>query len=1256
MHPKMISSCGSIDLQGLVVQHLSECLTQILKEPVPMADLSPQLKPDLCLRLMSLLVAARTSSATNSTQLVTCLLESLLEASLFSKDFWKAFVGHEGVHQLVNDLILQDSRVGLRKSCVKLIGQKCSFTPSVCSLTSLDYAAFFWGILDRLISNVTSQPAHGEEMLGLALNVFRKVMDSDGDGLPLQHYLRRWSRLLAIFQSQEELGNPERIDVASRGIASLIYWCASYSKVSTQPIAYQETATLLFDNCLFPEVTELDTRSTTLKSELVPILDVGTRKLLYDAILIITRDDKSQFKTILRSIQDLVPYDASEEWPYINDDMPWNFDRSRAIRSVTGYVGLRNLSNTCYLNSLLTQLFMNIGFREFMLNSNVAEARSAQKLLFETQRLFSHMQNSLKRFIDPADFALAIRTYEDTTIDISVQMDVDEFYNLLFDRWEGQVLTPSDKQKFRSFYGGQLVQQVKSKECPHISERLEPFAAIQCDIKGKSTLQESLQAYVDGEIMEGDNKYKCSSCDKHVNAVKRACLKDVPNNMIFHLKRFDYNLRTMQRSKINDHFSFPHTLDMRPYKVEYLTEMNNTEEEDIFELVGILVHSGTAESGHYYSYIRERPSSTNSWVEFNDDTVTPFDPSLIEATCFGGTDCNINDNGNFPYDKSWSAYMLFYERASTLRKQENFMTESTRHSPVAVKAPVMFHNYLVVENEALMRRYCLYDDNHSKFVLKMMNNLDNLNRGRCSEDHSLEKAVLGVVLDHLDQVVARKRDQPDLSMYVSSLSSRFEKCGECSRDFLDWMIDHSEGVRILLFRSPEQTVRSELGHIIVVALASVKQNAAYAYGTIADLDGSDDTSIDQPRLFPKIAQIVTEYWEHFHLHTRAWPEYFSLLTKMARMGLSEAAILIDYKLLRNVLECLRADSGLPISPQYTRMLNIITKRNISKPVAWGSVIELLEALMSFCDLSMRPIDDSDDERFDLVDENARLPITSFERHLMVQIWNQGKINILANRLFYLGQNEEATQRITTMMLRDLPEARHGIVQAIRGGIRKTSIMPAARSYLRAALTYCAEIDNFEALTGLIVFIRNAVHAADTGDGMEYLQFFKDLYDLPTNNIDLDPDQWHRLIAKAIPYWAPTLLSSYDPIVRSDTEDHLQATILRYEPVLTSSATEAEQENQSRAIEQARSLGIACLQHLEIVHVEPRQSISKSQLLTMQAIINACKAYFDFPSSDPTDNKFMNLYNSKSSAFVVLLASRLLILSRHTSTTPPSYRG
>lgn len=182
---------------------------------------------------------------------------------------------------------------------------------------------------------------------------------------------------------------------------------------------------------------------------------------------------------------------------------PNNFERSKAIRSACGYAGLRNLSNTCYLNSLCTQLFMNIDFRRFMLNVETPAADQPQSLLYTTRNLFGQLQSSHRRYIDPDHFVASIKTYDDDLINIHNQMDVEEFFNLLNDRWEGQLRSQEAVQRFRSFYGGQLVTQTRSKECEHISEVMEPFSAIQCDIKGKKDLFESLEAYVDGEHMEG---------------------------------------------------------------------------------------------------------------------------------------------------------------------------------------------------------------------------------------------------------------------------------------------------------------------------------------------------------------------------------------------------------------------------------------------------------------------------------------------------------------------------------------------------------------------------------------------------------------------------------------------------------------------------------------------------------------------------------------------------------------------------------
>lgn len=59
-----------------------------------------------------------------------------------------------------------------------------------------------------------------------------------------------------------------------------------------------------------------------------------------------------------------------------------------------------------------------------------------------------------------------------------------------------------------------------------------------------------------------------------------------------------------------------------------------------YDLVGVTVHTGTADGGHYYSFIKERDNGKGSpsdrWFLFNDAEVKLFDPSQIAAECFGG--------------------------------------------------------------------------------------------------------------------------------------------------------------------------------------------------------------------------------------------------------------------------------------------------------------------------------------------------------------------------------------------------------------------------------------------------------------------------------------------------------------------------------------------------------------------------------------------------------------------------------------------
>ncbi len=56
-----------------------------------------------------------------------------------------------------------------------------------------------------------------------------------------------------------------------------------------------------------------------------------------------------------------------------------------------------------------------------------------------------------------------------------------------------------------------------------------------------------------------------------------------------------------------------------------------------YQLVGVLVHSGSADAGHYYSFIKDRSrTSKNRWLEFNDTYVREFDVKNLGTECFGG--------------------------------------------------------------------------------------------------------------------------------------------------------------------------------------------------------------------------------------------------------------------------------------------------------------------------------------------------------------------------------------------------------------------------------------------------------------------------------------------------------------------------------------------------------------------------------------------------------------------------------------------
>lgn len=88
--------------------------------------------------------------------------------------------------------------------------------------------------------------------------------------------------------------------------------------------------------------------------------------------------------------------------------------------------------------------------------------------------------------------------------------------------------------------------------CPSY-EREEPFLALNLTVSNPS-LDESLDQFVRGEILEGDNAYFCEKCNQKRIAIKRMCIKSLPPVLCIHLKRFSFDWEANKALKFDDYF------------------------------------------------------------------------------------------------------------------------------------------------------------------------------------------------------------------------------------------------------------------------------------------------------------------------------------------------------------------------------------------------------------------------------------------------------------------------------------------------------------------------------------------------------------------------------------------------------------------------------------------------------------------------------------------------------------------------------
>mmetsp|Transcript_33470 Transcript_33470/g.41023 ORF Transcript_33470/g.41023 Transcript_33470/m.41023 type:complete len:729 (+) Transcript_33470:380-2566(+) len=351
----------------------------------------------------------------------------------------------------------------------------------------------------------------------------------------------------------------------------------------------------------------------------------------------------------------------------------------------TGICGLKNLGNTCFMNSAiqclsncptLTNYFLSerhcveindtrsptkgdlaLAFGRLLYKMWTAAPHTSvkpievKKLIGQVSSRFSgyrqhDSQEFLRFFLDALHDDLN-RVKEEIPYEEIKDIKGESTLNRSLRWWKNY--EDRNDSHIKDKFCGQLYSKVICKTCGHESTAFDPFMDLSVPIPKNGNecvkMTDCLDQFTAEETLSGIEQCYCSNCKEHRDSLKTIKLQRLPEVLVIHLKRFS-NTR-----KLGTAVDIPiENLNLEKYCSEDC--MNNTEclpgaetssaKSFDYKLAGVVNHMGSLFGGHYTADCLNHKEG--KWYNFNDAMVSNTSTEKISHT---------------------NAYVLFYVKQNT---------------------------------------------------------------------------------------------------------------------------------------------------------------------------------------------------------------------------------------------------------------------------------------------------------------------------------------------------------------------------------------------------------------------------------------------------------------------------------------------------------------------------------------------------------------------------------------------------------------